>query len=340
MSVRILLLDQIKVLQNMGHEVVAVCADGPWVPAIRAAGVTVATVAMARELSPVKDLIALRALTRLFRGHHFDVVHTHTPKAGLLGPLAARLAGTPAIVHTVHGFMFHDRMPLWKQGLFWLPEKLTSVASHFLLSQSQEDVRVAVQRRICPPQKISYIGNGIDVTRFAPLAAGPRRDLRRLLGIQETDFVIGSVGRLVYEKGFAELFAAVEILAARHPRLKVVIVGPEEQAQNDAISPHKIRALQQRGTVQFTGWREDMPACYSLMDLFVLPSHREGIPRACMEAAAMARPIVATDIRGCREVVKHGETGWLVPVRNVNALVQAIELLMQDPARAQAMGQR
>ena len=124
---------------------------------------------------------------------------------------------------------------------------------------------------------------------------------------------------LVYEKGFAELFEAAEALADKYEKLEFVIVGPQEADQNDAVEPGQINDLEKRGLVRFAGWQADMPAMYRAMDLFVLPSHREGIPRACMEAAAMGLPVIATDIRGCREVVLDGQTGTLVPVKNAAA---------------------
>lgn len=341
-SIRYLILDQIQALQGMGHEVVAICSPGNSVEAIRAQGIPVETIAMARELSPWQDLKSRAALTRCFREHKFDVVHTHTPKAGLLGPIAARLAKVPVVVHTIHGLLFHDRMPAWRRALFWLPEKVTAGRSDYLLAQSREDVEAAVRTHLCPREKISYLGNGIDVERFSPQAGGAARSqVRSELGFRETDFVAGSVGRLVYEKGFGELFTAAEAITEANPAVKFLVIGPtEETARRDAVSPSLLAELERRGAVRFVGWRDDLPRWYAAMDLFVLPSHREGVPRACLEAAAMELPVVATDIRGCREVVVPGETGLLVPVRDPEALRQALERLAGNPAEAAEMGRR
>lgn len=338
-SIRNLLLDHIRALEGQGHDVTAICAPGPFVQEIRDAGVRVETVAMARELDPVRDVKSLAALRRVFRRQRFDVVHTHTPKAGLLGPLAARLAGVPVVLHTIHGLLFHDGTPRWKRRLFWMAERFTAAFSDHLLSQSSEDVDSAVRAGVCPANKISYLGNGIDVARFSPTVAGTARArLRRSFGFLESDFVVGAVSRLVYEKGCGELLAAAERLTARNAGIKFLIVGPQEPDQKDAIPAERIAALGSTGAIVFAGWRADMAACYAAMDSFLLPSHREGIPRACMEAAAMERPVIATDIRGCREVVRHGETGLLVPVKNVDAIVDAVEELGADRARAAVMG--
>lgn len=341
LSVRFLLLDHIQAMQAKGYEVVAVCAPGPWVEELGKLGVPVETVDMARELHPLRDLRSLAALVRCFRHHRFDVVHTHTPKAGLIGPLAARLAGMPMIVHTIHGLLFHDRMTRWKRWLFWLPEKLTATCAKKLLSQSREDVDVAVRTHLCAREKIEWIGNGIDVERFSPQRVGPAGwELRRSLGIKDSDIVVGSVGRLVFEKGFGELFAAAEAVTARRPEARFVVVGPEERGtQKDAVPAARLARLEARGAVKFLGWRSDTPECYAMMDMFVLPSHREGVPRACMEASAMGLPVIATDIRGCREVVSQGKTGVLVPVGDAAMLADAIEQVCADRALARALGE-
>ena len=339
-SVKLLLLDQIKALEAQGHEVTAVCAPGPFVDSARSSGVRVHTIPMQREIAPIRDLRSLLTLTRYFRQQRFDVVHTHTPKAGLIGPLAAQLAGTPQVVHTIHGLLFHDRMPRMKQSFFWVPEKITATFCDRILSQSQEDVERAVSSGLCNRRKISYLGNGIDVARFAPPDNYDRAEKLREIGLQTGDFVVGSVGRLVKDKGFMELFAAAEILTARHPQVKFLVIGPRETDQNDALDNDYMDDLQRRGVVRFVHWSDDMRPWYAAMDLFVLPSYREGIPRACMEASAMMRPVVASDIRGCREVVLDGETGLLAPPRDVPQLVAAIETLYKDRDRAVKMGER
>lgn len=338
MSVRLLLLDQIKVLEAEGHEVVAVCAPGPWVESIRKAGVKVETVPMEREITPLRDVRSLLALRDCFIRNKFDVVHTHTPKAGLIGPLAAQLAAVPHVVHTIHGLLFHDQMTRLKQIFFWLPEKFTAAFCDQLLSQSSEDINRAVVSGLCRQQKIAYIGNGIDVEHFSPLPEYDRTKKLREVGFDSSDFVVGSVGRLVRDKGFMELFAAAETLRKRNPMFKFVVIGPREKDQNDALDNEYMDDLQRRGIVHFINWCDDVRPWYAAMDIFALPSYREGIPRACMEASAMRRPIVASNIRGCREVVCDGVTGLLVPPRNIPELIAAIERLHEDRELSFRMG--
>jgi glycosyltransferase involved in cell wall biosynthesis len=336
-SIEVLLADHIRALEAAGHEVTAICGPGERVERIRASGIRLEVVEMARELSPAADLRCLHQLRALFRQRRFDVVHTHTPKAGLLGPLAARWAGVPVVVHTIHGLLFHDRMPRWRQAAFWMPEKVTASFTHQLLSQSREDIDIARRSGLCAPQQIHYLGNGIDVRRFAP-CPDLRGKTRRDLGWTGDEFVIGGAGRLVYEKGFAELFAAAQALIAQDRRMRLLVIGPADPGQKDAIPESVLAPLRATGAVQFLAWQEDMRPWYTAMDVFVLPSYREGIPRACMEAAATGVPVIASDIRGCREVVLPGRTGLLVRPRDVQGFTAAIRQLARDPAQRTQMG--
>jgi glycosyltransferase involved in cell wall biosynthesis len=301
----------------------------------------VETVDFRRELSPAKDLRALWQLYALFRRSNFDVVHTHTPKAGLLGPLAAQLASVPNVVHTVHGFLFHDQLPHWKQSLFWTAEKFTAICADHLLSQSREDFETAEERGVCSASKVHYLGNGIDLELFRRLLdTEDRTATRALLGVPGDAVVVGTVARFVYEKGFAELFAAAERITPHHPNVHFLIIGGRDEDRSDSLATELLERLQRTGPFHFLGWQQELPRWYSAMDLFVLPSHREGVPRACMEAAAMELPVIATDIRGCREIVRDQETGLLIPVRNVDALSHAIESLVIDANLRREMGLR
>jgi glycosyltransferase involved in cell wall biosynthesis len=338
-SIRFLVMEHICALRQSGHEVVAVCSPGPWVQDVRESGIEVITIPMARELAPLTDCRSFFALQRCFREKKFDVVHTHTPKAGLLGPLAARRAGVRFVVHTIHGLLFHDRQPRWEQWLYWIPERITAVFADRLLSQSREDMETCVRRYLCTSEKVTYIGNGIDVQRFPLAEPSLRQSLRHKHGFLDEDFIIGSVGRLVREKGFEELFTAAEQLRGKLPQAKFLVVGPREEGeQRDAIPSQRLRELEAKGIVRFPGVQTNMAEWLSLMDAFVLPSHREGIPRACMEAACMGLPVIASDIRGCREVVVNEETGILVPMKNPQLLEAAMARLVNDRALGRSMG--
>lgn len=337
MALRFLLLDQLQALQAKGHSVAAICAPGRWVAELRAKSVVVETVAMRREPSLAADIQSLANLYRMFRRHRFDVVHTHTPKAGLLAPLAARMAGVPVVVHTIHGLLFHDGQPRARQMLYQIPERITAAFADRLLSQSREDVERAVHARLCHSEKITWIGNGIDLLRFSRKSADAGT-LRRELGLKTEDFVVGFVGRLVVEKGLCELFEAVRSLVPKYPWLKLLVIGFDERGHSKAVPSAAMEAMVRSGAMVFAGARTDMPRCYAAMNVLAHPSHREGVPKACLEASAMGLPVIATDIRGCRETIVRGKTGLLIPPRSTQALAAAIEQMALNRALCREMG--
>jgi lipopolysaccharide/colanic/teichoic acid biosynthesis glycosyltransferase len=293
-------------------------------------------------MSPLSDIRAFAALLRLFRRERFTIVHTHQVKSAVFAQLAARLCGVPIVVNTIHGFYFHDNTPPAKRRAWIALERLVARMSSAILSQNREDIDTAVRERICRPDQIRHIGNGIDVRRFdrAAVRPGDIDALRRELRIEEGEPVVGFVGRLVREKGVLELFDAVRILRERFPRLRLLVIGPVDAVKADAIGTATAGDFGIDGCTIFTGYRHDMPQLYTLMDVCVLPSHREGMPRSPMEASAMGVPCVATAIRGCREVVQHGDNGLLVPVGDAQALAQAVTSILEDRGVAARMSSR
>lgn len=342
MSVRHLLLNQLLALRAAGFHVGAISADGPDLGPVRAAGVPHWAVAFTRRMTPLRDLRAAWQIWRLCRRERFTVVHTHQVKAALFGQVAARLAGVPIVVNTIHGFYFHEHTPRARRRAWILLERFCAVFSDVLLSQNREDIATAVDAGICPAHKIQYLGNGVDVRRFDRLAVSPGvlARLREQLGIPAGAPVVGFVGRLVAEKGLVELFAAMAIVRTRHPGLRVLVVGPADHDRPDGLGPETAARAGIGDICHFAGYRSDMPEIYALMTLLVQPSHREGLPRAPMEASAMRVPTVATAIRGCREVVRPGENGDLVPVGDVAAIAEAVDRILKDPSLAASLGAR
>ncbi len=341
LSLRYLLANQLAYLSEQGYDVFGVSNPGPDVPWLQSRGLRHVPVAMTRTFSPAADAAALLDLVRVFRRERPTIVHTHNPKPGLLGQIAARLAGVPVVVNTLHGFYFHDHMRPLPRRFYVLMEQLAAAQSDHILSQNPEDIRTAIDEHIAPADSLELLGNGIDLQRFRPEAVGDDvvRVTRATCGFDEDDIVIGFVGRLVEEKGVLELFDAIARVRERHPRVRLLVVGPVDAEKPDALQPSRAARFGIGDITHFAGLRQDMPELYAAMDVFVLPSWREGYPRSPMEAAAMARPVVATDIRGCREVVVPGETGLLAPVRDAAALAAALERLVDDRALRRSMGQ-
>jgi glycosyltransferase involved in cell wall biosynthesis len=341
LSLRYLLANQLKFLQEQGYDVVGISNPGPDVPWLQGRGIKHIAVPMTRNFTPWADLKSTFNLMQVLQRGRFDIVHTHNPKPGLIGQIAARAAGVPIVVNTLHGFYFHDHMPEGWRRFYIAMEKIAAGQSSAILSQNPEDVATAIREGICGEEAIRLLGNGIDLKRFDPesLDDEEQNALKQELGIQEGDVVLGFVGRLVAEKGIHELFQAAAGLKKEFPRLKLLVVGPTDDEKSDALKPADLMA--QHGLEQtciFTGMRQDMPQLYGLMDVFVLPSHREGYPRSPQEAAAMKVPSVVTDIRGCRETVVGGETGHFFPLKDVPGLISALRTLLGDEGKRQEMG--
>ncbi|HEX9710167.1 MAG TPA: glycosyltransferase, partial [Candidatus Thermoplasmatota archaeon] len=340
-SLRYLLLGQLEAIVDRGYAVTGVSSPGEDAAELPVRGIEHQPVAMTRRLTPLADLRSLFALYRLMRRMRFTIVHAHNPKPGLLAQLAARLAGVPVVVNTLHGFYFHDGMRPWPRRFYRTLEKLAARCSDVILSQNEEDVDTAIREGIAPADKIRLLGNGIDLRRFDPGSFSPEagRRVRAGLGIPEDAPVVGFVGRLVAEKGLRDLLEAARLVRERLPSVRFLIVGGADPEKEGAITPETARALGVLPACVFAGVRQDMPEVYRAMDVFALPSHREGFPRAPMEASAMKVPCVVTDIRGCRQAVTHGRNGLLVPVGDGRALAVAILELLRDPALSRRLGE-
>lgn len=334
LSHRHLLLPQLEAIRDAGHDVVAVSADGPEVAELVAAGIRHRALdGSTRGFDLAADVRAIRSFCRIVRDERPDIVHTHNPKPGVYGRIAARLLGVPVVVNTVHGLYATPTDPLRRRSVVYLLEALAARFSHLELVQNVEDADLMMRTPLAPTRRVRLLGNGIDVGRFAGTGA-TRSEVRAELGMGDDDVVVMSVGRLVAEKGFPELLAASASIPAPH---RLVIVGPDEPDKSDALPPELIAEARQRG-VQFLGQRNDIPRLLGAADVFVLASHREGFPRAAMEAAATGLPVVATDIRGCRQVVDPDHTGYLVPPRDAAALARAMAELIDDPGRRASFG--
>jgi len=333
MSLRYLLLPQLRAVIDGGGQAVGISAPGPWVPALEALGIRFRPLpSSTRSFAPAADLRAAYELWRVLRDERPDVLHTHNPKPGLYGRVVARLAGVPIVVNTVHGLYAapDDRLP--KRILVYVLEAIASRFSDAELVQNPEDLALLRSYRIAPNAEL--LGNGIDLTRFdrERLPVSTRAAVRAALGVTDDQIVIGTIGRLVREKGYPELFEAVARLDP--DRFVLACVGGDDPEKADALDRGLVDAAR-AGGVRFLGHRDDVERLLTGFDVFVLASHREGYPRAAMEAASMGLPIVATDIRGCREIVDPGVNGVLVPVEDASALARALEALDDSDRRSE-----
>lgn len=317
MSLALLLATELVVDVEAGFDTFGLSSAGPYVERVEALGITHAKVGFTRSWDLGRDLRAGFELVRLLRRLRPDVLHTHTPKAGVLGRVLGRALRVPVVVNTCHGLWVGEDGPRLKRALVLGAEGLAARCSHHELFQNGED-REALRFAV-PDERATVVGNGVDLERFRFDPDGRER-LRAEWGIGGDEVLIGGVGRRVAEKGIVELGAAARTLAGK---ARVVWVGPDDEDKPDALRDAE-------SGIEFVGPRDDMPAVYSAFDVFVLPSHREGFSRSAIEAAACGRPSVLTDIRGCREVGTDGEHLLLVPPHGPDALAAALGRLVLD----------
>jgi len=325
-------------LREAGHEVVGICADGPLLSSVRAEGFRVETAPLVRSLDPLANARALASLLRLFRRERFDLVHVHTPVAAAIGRVAARLAGVPRIAYTAHGFIFHDRMAAAPRAACIAAEWIAGRLTDTLFTQAEEDAATARRLGLCRTGDVMAIGNGSDPALFAPDPSGAvRARIRAELGTPADRVVVMMVGRLVAEKGYPELFAAMRSLDAElwcvGARLASDHAASIDRALAEVTADPALAAR-----IRLLGYRDDVADLLRAADIFTLPSHREGMPRSIVEAMLTALPVVATDVRGSREEVIQGETGLLVPVADPAALAGALARLAGDAELRARMG--
>lgn len=322
-------------MRERGYETHVACSPGRLLDTFaKTEGVAAHAVPMSRSVDPLADLVALEGLLRLFARIRPDVVHAQTPKGGLLGVLAGRLAGVRRVLYHMRGLPFVGR----QGALRWTlraTERVSCTLAHEVVCQSRSLREVAREHGVLPSSGGVVLGpggNGVDARgTFDPdgaVASG--RELRDQLGIAEGRPLIGFVGRLVRDKGIVELEEAWRALATHPLEPHLLLVGPFEAG--DPV-PAEVRArLEAAPRVHLTGELDAVAPAYAAMDVLTLPTYREGFPNVPLEAAAMRVPVVATQVEGCVDAVVHEGTGLLVPPRDARALERALRCYLDDPA--------
>ncbi len=288
---------------------------------------------MVREISPFRDLLMLVQLTRLLRRERFDIVHTHCSKAGILGRVAARLAGVPHVTHTHHGWSFHDRMPRLPKWLFTTAEGALAPWTRPMISVSNKTTKVGIESGIGSPSDYRLIRSGIPLRRFHP-DEGRGRAVRRAMGIPEGHLVVGSVGRLTPQKNPMDFVKLATELLERHENATFIYVGDGSMRASVAAAAE---AAGLGEALRILGVRDDVPDLLRAMDVFVLTSLWEGLPRVVLQALATGVPVLAYDTAGIAEAVVEGKNGHLVPRGAVGEMADRLAGLAEDASRRAAM---
>lgn len=324
---------QVSHMRGCGFSLHAITSPGPELAQFaEREGATVHAIPMARAITPIRDLSAVWQLWRTLRAIQPDIVHAHTPKGGLLGMIAATLAGTPVRVYHMRGLAFLTESGS-RRWMLRVTERISCALARRVLAVSHSMRSIAVEEGLCRPEKIKVLlggsGNGVDAKgRLKPMDQTARCSARAQYGIPQSATVVGFVGRLARDKGIVELAAAWNLLRERHPGLQLLLVGWDELEPALADLGAALRADER---VHVTGPQSEMARLYAAMDVVALPTYREGFPNVALEAAAMALPIVATSVPGCVDAVQDGVTGTLVPAHDATALAAALERYLSDP---------
>ena len=336
------LRDQIRYVRERGFEVSAITSPGPELARFsRELDLEILPIEMPRRISPLEDLAALGRIATALRKISPDIVHAHTPKGGLLGMMGAALAGIDHRVYHMRGLPMMTATGAKRELLCWT-ERISCGLAHKTIAVSHSLRDVAIEERLTRANKIHVMlggsGQGVEAKkRFDPaMYEGERERIRREQNIPEDALVLGFIGRLVRDKGIVELASAWETLRERHPNAHMLIVGPFEE--RDPVPRQTREALEQDPRVHMLGWQSETAPFYRAMDVVTLPSWREGFPNVPLEAAAMELPVVSTLVAGCIDAVADGKTGALVPVRDPDALAQAIDGYLSHADRRIAHG--
>ncbi|MEG4090569.1 glycosyltransferase family 4 protein [Microcoleus sp. Pol12B4] len=345
-TAKVLLKPQIDYLLSRNLSVEVACSPDSDVEKLQQQGYTIHPISIDRKISPFLNIKSIYALVNLIRKHQYDLVHVHTPIAAVLGRIAAKIAGVKRIVYTSHGLPFHDCSSYKEYALYSNVEKFAALLTDLILSQNHEDIATAKKLGLCPPEKIAYLGNGVDIDRFNRDRLDPdhQAQLRKSLGIPDTaNLIIGTIGRLTRKKGSGYLIEATAKLVSQFPNLHVLIIGGELSTDPEPFYTEiteRIGTLGIQNNVTLTGIRQDIPEILGLLDIFTLPTFtHEGLPRSIVEAMSMSLPVVATDIRGCREAVLHEKTGLIVPPQDSQKLAEALGKLLSNSEMRSAYGQ-
>lgn len=337
-SLKLLLTGQMRYMRERGFEVLMISANGrERAEVVAAEQCPHRIVPMTRAITPWQDLKCLFALIQIFRKEKPDIVHSHTPKAGLLGMLAAKIAGVPVRLHTVAGMPLMTAAGSKRRLLMWM-EKLTYRAAGKVLPNSRSLYDFILKNRLAAAEKLHLIGegssNGIDLERFSPEKISPEKleRIKNQIGCEVGQVWLLAVGRVVVDKGIGELLRAFLILEKEFPALRLLLLGPlEKERPEETLPADLIQTIQTHPGIVHISWSDEVEYFMHAADLLVHPSYREGFPNVLLQAGAMGCPIVCSNISGNSDIVEHEKTGLLFEVKNANDLAEKLRIALTKP---------
>ena len=339
LSLKVLLKAQLRFMASNGFDVKGVSSEGEELKeVVENEGIVMKAINMSRKITPFQDLKSLWEMWNFLRKEKPQIVHTHTPKAGIIGMLAARLAGVPHRLHTVAGLPLMEATGI-KRKILNFVEKLTYSSATRVYPNSKGLYDFILQNNFTQSNKLKIIGNGssngINTTFFSPeqVSETERVELREKLNIQPDDFVFVFVGRIVSDKGINELIKAFSQLQTAENNeltgIKLLLVGGLE-SDLDPLNPETLAEINQNKDIISVGFQQDVRPFFAISDALAFPSYREGFPNVVMQAGAMGLPSIVSDINGCNEIIVEGENGLIIPPKNVEKLKEKMLTLAKD----------
>ena len=317
------------------YEVIAVSSDGERLRKFgKTEGVRTQEVNLTRKITPLQDLKAAWQLYRFLKKEQPFIVHSHTPKAGIVGMLAAKLAGVPHRLHTVAGLPLLETTGM-KRTILTAVEKLTYSCATKVYPNSKGLQQIILQEKFCSASKLNVIGegssNGIDTEHFSrkSISESEIEALKTKLNLAQDDFVYVFVGRIVGDKGINELVAAFDKISSETSKVKLLLVGPYEE-DLDPLSELTMKRMRENENILSVGYQQDVRLFLAVSHCLVFPSYREGFPNVVMQAGAMELPSIVTDINGCNEIISHEKNGLIVPVKSAEALYLAMNQVISE----------
>ncbi|MHC5183196.1 MAG: glycosyltransferase family 4 protein [Planctomycetota bacterium] len=336
--------DQLQFLQEHGYETTVITSRADSDQDFGKAfpdGVKVQTVQMGRTIKPLEDFRALKQIIKIMRKEQFDLVQYVTPKGAMFGSIASWFTKVPVRLYLMWGLYYITQTGL-KRFLFKMIEKMVCRCSTFIAPDSKGNVKLAVEEGLCTPEKIGVVAhgsaNGVDTARFDPDRLAPfKEEIRNKHNIPVDAFVFGSVSAIVGDKGINELIAAFVQIAEKNSDVYLLYIG--QTTEKDPVSPETLKEIETHDRIVHVGWQTEPEKYMAAMDVFVLPTYREGFGVVNIEASAMRLPVISTDVPGPQESIVHGQTGLLVPAKEVKPLAEAMKDLLGRRIMAKKMSE-
>jgi glycosyltransferase involved in cell wall biosynthesis len=331
------ILDGQLAFMNNHYEVIAVSSEKEYLTrCAKNEGVRFKHIEMTRKITPIKDFISLIKLISFLKKERPLIIHSHTPKAGILAMLASKITNIPIRLHTVAGLPLMEEKGN-KKKMLELIEKLTYSFSTFVFTNSNGLYKYIIDNNYVSKSKLKVIGNGssngVDVNYFSPTSVSEKEKekLKSSLGILENDFTFVFVGRIVADKGINELINAFDTISFQNNAIKLLLVG-EQESHLDPLNENTLKLISSNKNIIKTGFQKDIRPFLAVSDALVFPSYREGFPNVIMQAGAMELPVIATNINGCNEIIINEKNGVLIELKNNGAIVKAMVRLIEDEA--------